>query len=300
MQRRRSRGLRGMPVSALEFLETRILPAVTVSFNAGSGRLTLKGNGASDSVSLEGTGVVGNVHAYVNGVYNNTFVGVQSLVANLKGGNDTLNLSSFVISGDVTIKMGSGGDIFDVDNVTDFSPGPDTAMSFGGDLNVKMGSNPGDLIRFDVSAGDFIQVHGNASFIGAADVNLDGDGGSFLVEGDDIHFFDNLKIDFSPWGDVDGDLNNLTMDDVNVSNATTIICSVADDRIEIGDSAFGEEVTVQLSFGNNLFDVDLAGDANDFQGLLMLRGVFGIDTYDASGANQFAFAPVLIGIEMVI
>lgn len=293
MRRRRS-------MSICEQLEDRTLPSVTALFSAGTGQLTLKGNGASDTVSVEGTGVIGDVHVYINGLYTDTFNGVDSIVANLKGGNDTLNLSSFVTNGDVTIKMGSGADIVDLDNVTDFSPGPDVGLSIGGDLNVKMGKNPGDLIRFDVSPGDYIQVNGDTNLLGSADVNLDGDGGSSAVEAGDIHLQGNLKIDFSPWGDVDGDTNNLRMDDVNISGLTSIICSVADDRIVIGDSSFGGPTTVQLSFGTNLFDADVAGDANDFGGLLTLRGVFGIDTYDASAANTLSGGVNLIGIESVI
>ena len=280
-----------------EQLEVRTLPSVSTLFNPGSGVLTLKGNNDSDGVSLEGTGAIGGVEVYVNGVFVNTFAGVQNITVNLKGGNDVLNLSSFMIPGNISIKMGSGADVLDVDTVTDFGAGPNTLLSVGGTFQAKMGSNPGDLIQMDGSAS--VVISGDVKLIGAADVNLDGDGGSSGVEVGDLNFGGDLKIDFSPWGDVDGDSKNLDIDDINVFGATTIVCSVADDAIEIGDSSFTGPTTVLLSFGTNLFDVDV-GDANNFGGLLTLSGVFGIDTYDASAANTLGGGLNPIGIEFVI
>jgi len=281
-----------------EQLEVRTLPSVSTLFNPGTGVLTLKGNSGSDQVSLEGNGVAGGVEVYVNGLFVNTFAGVQDITVNMKGGNDVLNLSSFTIPGNVTIKMGSGADILDVDTVTDFGAGPDVLLSVGGTFQAKMGSNPGDLIQMD--GGASVVISGDAKLIGAADVDLDGDGGTSGVEVGDLNFGGDLKIDFSPWGDVDGDSKNLDIDDINVFGATTIVCSVADDVIEIGDSSFAGPTTVLLSFGTNLFDVDVGGDANNFGGLLTLSGAFGIDTYDASAGNTLGGGLNPIGIEFVI
>jgi len=281
-----------------EQLEVRTLPSVSTLFNPGTGVLTLKGNSGSDQVSLEGNGVAGGVEVYVNGLFVNTFAGVQDITVNMKGGNDVLNLSSFTIPGNVTIKMGSGADILDVDTVTDFGAGPDVLLSVGGTFQAKMGSNPGDLSRMDGAAS--VVISGDAKLIGAADLDLDGDGGTSGVEVGDINFGGDLRIDFSPWGDVDGDTKNLDFDDVNVFGSTTIICSVADDTIEIGDSSFAGPTTVLLSFGTNLFDVDVGVDVNNFGGLLTLSGAFGIDTYDASAGNTLAVGINPINIEFTI
>ncbi|MCA9096814.1 MAG: hypothetical protein KDA36_00435 [Planctomycetaceae bacterium] len=75
---------------------------------------------------------------------------------------------------------------------------------------------------------------------------------------------------------------------------------MADDVIEIGDSHFSGTTKVLLSAGNNLFDVDVGGDANFFGGLLTLSGIFGIDTYDESAGNTLAGGINPINIEFTI
>jgi hypothetical protein len=284
-----------------ERLEQRLLPAVSITVGK-NGLLKLTGDGAGDTVDIDGTGVAGEVDVFVNGGFVGTFSAVKTISADLKAGDDTVNISAIQIGGLLDLRMGSGADEVDIDNTTTLGGGPNGDVVIGNDVIVNMGGNAGDFIEWDSTGADLgITVGNHVTLTGAADVDLDGDGGTFGVEPEDINIGGNLKIALTGFGDVNGDGWEVDIDDVNVLGTTTLNGSGAVDRIEVTDSSFVRKVTVSLGGGDDLLDVDGgAGQENQFSAAVVVNGGAGSDTVDNSVLNLFAVPPVLKQVENVV
>jgi hypothetical protein len=226
---------------------------VTASFNVGSGRLTINGGNANDVVNIAGTGVVGRV-----AVNATAFIGVNSIRVDLGGGADVLNVDS---------------------------------VQIGGEFSAKMGGNPGDFFEF-LQTSQQSPIGGPLKLSGVADVELDGNGGTSASEPTDINVSGDISISLSGFGDVNGDGREVDIDDTNAGGKTTINGSNSVDRIRIRDSSFVRAVTINFKGGDDVLDIDGgAGDANNFDNLLEVKGGNGIDTV-FEDFNFFSLAPI--------
>ena len=195
--RRQARsGQRHNRLTPVESLEARQLLAITPLFAAG--QLTITGDGANDTVSISTIEVAGIPQVTVNGQPIDTGVdasAVTSIVANLGGGNDTMNLSSLDFSkftgltnnsvklngqaGNDTLTGTSLGDILDGGDGNDTldggagddhligGSGNDTLIGGAGDDLIDCGLN-NDVVSFS-GTGDL----GSDTIIQAASGNLD-------------------------------------------------------------------------------------------------------------------------------
>jgi hypothetical protein len=279
-------------ITKFERLEDRQLLAVSVTFGAKKGILTLTGDDAGDDVEIEGTGNSSEVDVFVNGGFVGTFAGVRSIRGNLGAGDDNLFLSAVHIGGSLDINMGSGADLFDFDDAP-ISNGSGEVL-IGGNVTVNMGGNSGDFVEWDNVSGFGIVVGNNVVLAGVADVDLDGDGGDETVQASDIHIGGALKISLSGFGDVGGNSADVFLDDVNVLVGTVITGSSSADVIRAEQSSFGRRVTVNLGDGDDLVDIDQIGH-NRFNDRVIVNFGGGVDTLDDDASNEFLVAPVLKG-----
>lgn len=269
---------------------------LAVNVTASSqGLLKITGDNAADTVDVDGTGVTGTLDVFVNGGFVGTFAGITNISATMKGGADRLNLSAIDIAGSVTVNMGSGADVFDIDNDT-FGLGPDGNVHIGGGLNVVMGNNAGDAIAWDSTGGFGTTIGGSAILAGASTFNLDGDGGTSALEASDLNIGGLLQISSKL-------ASTSFIDDVNVASTTIISLGKRADSVTIVDSHFGGDVQVILGAGNDLFDLDYSGapgDASQFDGNVNVLGGAGMDTLDELAANVFAIPPAFRGFEVFV
>ncbi len=144
-------------LTPVECLEARKLLAITPMFAAG--QLTVTGDGANDTVSISTIDVAGSPQVTVNGQSIGTGVdasAVTSIVANLGGGNDTMNLSSLDFSkftgltnNSVTLNGQSGNDTLtgtSLGDILDGGDGNDTLDGGAGDDHLIGGSGNDTLI----------------------------------------------------------------------------------------------------------------------------------------------------------
>jgi hypothetical protein len=226
---------------------------VTTSFNAGQGRLTINGGNAGDVVDIVGAGVVGRLMVNAQ-----NFIGVNSIRVDLGGGADLLNVEEIQI---------------------------------GGEFSAKMGGDPGDIVTLDQS-NFLMSIGGPLKLTGVADVVIDGDGGTSSTEANDVNVGGDVTISLNGFGDVNGDGREVEIDDTNVGGKTTINGSNSVDRIRIRDSSFVRAVTINFKGGDDVLDIDGgAGDANNFDNLLEVKGGNGIDTV-FEDFNFFFLAPI--------
>jgi hypothetical protein len=289
-------------VFPFEVLEDRRLLAVSVT-KTNAGDLVLSGNSASDVVDIEGTGVVGQMEVFVNGLSVGVFSGIKNIRGNLGAGDDTVNIAAVQISGYVKLEMGAGADRVDFDNTTNLSLAPDGNVAIGKYVTLSMGRNAGDRVLWDTDSGAFgISVGSYVDIVYAADVDMNGNGGSSAVEATDISIGGNLKITISKFGDTNGDTFAVDLDDVNVGGATSLAGSEVADRMRITDSRFAGTFGVNLGNGNDFLDVDGgAADANVFGAKVTFNGSNGTDTVDDNAvANTYAKPPVFFLVETTV
>jgi hypothetical protein len=267
----------------IERLEERRLLAVTVTATP-QGLLKIAGNGASDTVDIDGTGAPGRVDVFINGAFAGTFAGIKNISATMKGGADVLNLSAVDITGSVTVDMAGGADVVDLDNTTTLGGGPDGGVLIGGSLNVVMGNNAGDVIDWASTGGFGTTVAGSAVLAGASNVTLNGQGGGSGLQASDLNVGGLLQISSKL-------ASTSLIDDVNVGSTTIISLGKKADTVQISDSHFTGDLEVVLGAGNDLFDVDLAAQASQFDGNVNVLGGAGMDTLDELAANVFAIPP---------
>jgi hypothetical protein len=276
-----------------ERLEERRLLVVTVTAMP-QGLLKIVGNGASDTVDVDGTGVAGGVDVFINGGFAGTFAGIQNISATMKGGADVFNISAIDITGSVTVNMAGGADRVDIDNTTTLGGGPDGNVLIGGNLNVVMGNNAGDVIDWDSTFGFGTTIKGSAVLAGAGTFDLDGEGGSRALEAADLNVGGLLQISSKL-------ASSSFIDDVNVGSTTIISLGKKADNVVILDSHFAGDLEVLLGGGTDLFDLDfsgLAGDASQFDGNVNVLAGAGVDTLDELAANVFAIPPAYSQFEV--
>lgn len=281
-----------------EQLEERRLLAVSVT-TGKQGLLKITGDGDGDVVEVDGTGNFGEVDVWVNGSFEGTFAGVKTIKAAMKGGDDELHLSAIQIGGAVDVDMGAGDDLFDVDTLATGGEGFFAGNVFiGGAVIAKLGNNTGDLVQWETDIGGEglgITIGNNVTLQGAADVNLDGEGGDSGVQNDDINIGGFLKISSNVANDIDGDGHTVHVDDVNVGGTTILALNGADDDVLIEDSNFARRVAASLGAG----DDDLEVRNSSFAADVVANGGKGDDFLDASVGNDFAVEPVVNGFETV-
>jgi hypothetical protein len=282
-----------------EQLENRALLAVSVT-TGKQGLLSIVGDSAGDVVEVDGTGAAGQVNVYVNGSYEGTFDGIKTIKANLKGGDDELHLSAIHIGGAVSVDMGGGEDLFDLD--TQSVAGGEGGQAFsgnvfiGGSVICKMGGNAGDNVECDTAVGGEglgITIGNNVTLAGTADAELDGAGTTYGAESEDIRIGGFLKVSLNGSGDADGDDTEVLLNNVNVGGTTILNGSAIRDRIVAIDSSFARRVAVTLGAGDDKLDLDAgAGSANLFSGPVVADFGAGTDTLDDQPGNIFLVPPV--------
>ena len=276
-------------------LETRNLMAVTTAFNPVTGILSLTGDAAADTVDIEGNGKYGGMEVYVGGVLRGTFLGVRSIQGIMGPGNDVVNIAAVALGGGINIHMGKGENEVDIDNTPDVGASLDDNVFIGGSLTLSFGPDVIDRVDADSdSATHGLYVGRNVTINNAEDVDLNGDGTTFGVEVQDFMIGGTLVIGLSLAGSV-------LLDDVNVGGVVTITGSEGIDTVTMTDSSFVSLVSVALRGGNDTLDIDGgAGEANIFQGGLVVRGGLGTDTFDTFADNVFGIAPTVAGIESTV
>ena len=268
---------------SLERLEDRLLLAVSVT-STPQGLLKIVGNGAADVVDVDGTGVAGGVDVFVNGAFVQTFAGIEQISVAMKGGADVLNLSAIDISGHVSIDMGGGADRVDIDNTTTLGGGPDGDVLIDGNLTVVLGNNAGDVLDWASTGGFGTTVGGSAVLAGADSFLLDGEGGDSGLQPSDLNVGGLLQVSSK--------LSSSTViDDVNVGSTTILSFGKKADSVAISDSRFAGDLEVLFGAGNDLFDLDVAGQPNRFDGHVNVLGGAGADTLDQLATNVFAIPP---------
>lgn len=268
---------------SLERLEDRLLLAVSVT-STPQGLLKIVGNGAADVVDVDGTGVAGGVDVFVNGAFVQTFAGIEQISVAMKGGADFLNLSAIDISGHVSIDMGGGADRVDIDNTTTLGGGPDGDVLIDGNLTVVLGNNAGDVLDWASTGGFGTTVGGSAVLAGADSFLLDGEGGDSGLQASDLNVGGLLQVSSK--------LSSSTViDDVNVGSTTILSFGKKADSVAISDSRFAGDLEVLFGAGNDLFDLDVAGQPNRFDGHVNVLGGAGADTLDQLATNVFAIPP---------
>jgi hypothetical protein len=267
----------------IERLEERRLLAVTVTA-APQGLLKIVGNNAADTVDVDGTGVAGSVDVFVNGAPAGTFAGIVNISATMKGGADVFNISAIDIAGSVTVNMAGGADRVDIDNTTTLGGGPDGHVLVDGSLNVVMGNNAGDVIDWVSTPGFGSTVAGNVVLAGASTFTLAGDGGDSGFQVSDLNVGGLLQISSKL-------ASTSLIDNVNVGSTTIISLGKKADSVLISDSHFAGDLEVVLGAGNDLFDLDVAAHASEFDGNVNVLGGAGMDTVDELAANVFAILP---------
>lgn len=282
-----------------EPLEDRTLLSVSALFSPASGKLTIKGDCDGTAVQIEGTGVEGNLDVYYGAVILGSFTGVKNIQAKFGSGTDSFVLSGVEIPGNLKVNMGGGDDSFTMNNTPVAGPSPDGNIVIRGNTSVKMGNgNQKGYVFLQTNSGDHgIYLRGNAKFLGSADVDLRGDGGSSNIEPPDVNVGGNLLIKLSQFSDVNGDLVNVRLRDVNVFGNAKIQGSVSADHMEIYRSRFENHLDISARSGDDLIDTQLGGAGSQFDGPVKVNGGSGDDTYDQSFFNVFSSTESIFSIE---
>lgn len=271
--------------SSLEQLELRTLPAVTVTLSGG-GVLKIKGNAAGDDVLVEGLGNSGNVSVRVNGNLVDNFDGVKNIKAALGDGNDSLELQAVEIPGNLTVNLGDGADEFIIEDDTEIA----------GFVKANLGGDTGDFVEWKRR----VEIGGNVTLNGVADLNLEGLGASSANDAEDIDIGGNLIIKLVNSGDVNGDNEELELSNVNVFGKTTLTGSNKTDRLDIFDSSFTGNFIANLGDGDDEIDVATeAVDKNEFLAAAIFNGGDGDDEAKFGDENDFAQPQVVNNFETV-
>lgn len=259
------------PIAALE---SRELLSGNVAFQLNGSTLRITGDNSSNEVSIrQSTGgmIISAVNGTkLNGVTNGTqtIANPSSIVIDLKGGNDILNLQDF-LGGQVNVQLGSGNDKLNANSVVcdgsflvDLGSGNDllnatgtveTPNQFGGAFEIK-GNSGNDKVLID----QFV-VNGKSKF----DM---GNGNDALGLAHGL-LNDTLNIDLGNSSDILGILS------LRANSTTGVLGNTGDDIVGITQSRFVQNFTVDLGEGkdalltqNNEFDANVSrvgGNATD-------------------------------------
>jgi hypothetical protein len=274
-------------LSDFERLEDRTLLAISVTLNVKKGILNLAGDLAGDTVTVVGTGVQGSVEVFVNAVSQGTFVGVRTINATLGAGDDTLNVNAVRIADSLLVNAGAGADTVTIHDLG-FGLHLAQQVNIGGSVSIGMGGDAGDLVSIHDDTGLGVRVGGALKILTVADVDIDGNGGTFASQASDVSVGGELRIELSGKGDVNADGKEIDIDDLNVTGSTALNGSEQVDRIEISDSTFTGKFTSTLGGGNDLLDLDTgAGDQSRFLSSVAVDFGAGTDTLDNNPLNTF-------------
>lgn len=286
-------------LSEMEVLEDRALLSATAIYSQANGTLRIRSDSGSDQVSIEGTGEWGSMAVYINGAHAGDFTNVKGIKATMGAGDDVLTLGAVRMNGNLTASMGEGGDDLIVDNIPDLSGNPPGNVQIAGAVKVNMGGDTGDLVTWTSNFGtNGTTVIGPTFFNKAADVLIQGTGGTYAVENGDVNFQGGLRINLGESGDHNADGWNMRIDDLNVLKTTKVRGARSFDRILITDTRFTGDAQFLLRTGQNRFDLDDAEGPNRFGSGFKLIGKGFMETYDANPATDVFVGPVEIkGIE---
>lgn len=279
-----------------ERLEDRVL--LTVNIVQRGGTLFLTGDNAGDDVRLEGTGAMGEMYVSVNGGAAVLHTGVRNINARFGSGDNDLNLDGVQIGGNLVANMGLGNDEVDIDNDSAMA-GDAFPVFIGGSVILNLGGQMEDFVEFDTDGGaeDGITIGRHLIINGAADIDLDGDGGSSDSESDDINIGGNLLITSRTALDFDGDGFTVQLEDCNVGGAVIMNLGNDEDLVAIGHSSFGSNVSISLGGGDDTLDIDSSGDSNLFARRLTVNGGLGLDTFDTDAGNVLVTPATLRNLE---
>jgi len=286
-------------IAPAEQLELRILPTVKVNFNPNNGLLRITGDNSNNIVEIDGL-ALNDLELFVDGNLFNQFNNVQQIKVNLKGGDDQLHISAITFNGTTSVKFGQGADLLDIDDQINLGSGTDGRADFKA-FKADFGGDAGDLAQMD--GGAFIT--GDFEINRVADVDFDGKGSSFNLEGsDDLFFAKNTLIRLSGLGDVDGDGFEVELDNVfgGGSRVFTILGSNSTDRVNFARNSFQGEFKIDLRNGDDLFRID-NGDSlkNQFaNNQPVFDGGTGNDTLLQGASNLFDLPPEVVGFETVV
>jgi hypothetical protein len=287
------------PEYHFERLEDRVLLAVNVLQNGGT--LSIVGDNDGDDVRLQGTNVIGEVAVFVDDDFVGFFDGVRHIRARFGSGDNELSLDGVQIGGNLTANMGGGDDEVDVDN---FIVGGEGAFSsfFGRNVTLNLGGQSGDFVEFDTDGDvdDDITIGRHLTIRGAADVELDGEGGESSLQSFDINIGGRLVIQSYVASDINDDGFTLRVDDCNIGGAVRVNLGNGEDLVDVSDSSFGGRVDINLGGGDDTLDSDSDGDFSVFARKVNANGGTGFDTLITGFDNVFAVGPTFTNFEEVL
>jgi hypothetical protein len=222
---------------AVERLEDRVLLAASIKGK----NLVVDGTDAADAIVIRWTGTPGEVEvSFDNGVtFGGPFSGFQNIKANLKGGDDFLDIQdSVTISGNLSVKLGDGDDVLNLSG------------SFGG--NVKLDLGDGDDGVFE-SGGVVPSAPGDGNLAVGKNLTLKGgDGDDEYDPHQDITVGGNLKIDMG-----DGDDRVANHAGVYTYHGRRISVKMGDgddDELDLGGVITANNARVTLDGGDGSSD----------------------------------------------
>ena len=180
--------------------------------------VTIVGDGASDSVIIAGNGHTAEIDVVANGFPHGPFVGVRDIRVKLKGGDDNVEINALDIGGDLTVRLGSGDDVLDLDP----EGAADNDVFIGGNVDVNMGGQAGDVCDFREQATFTITIGGNVRIRESADVAILGEGVDAGLDEDDVHIGGDLVIESARMVDGNADLAAILLEDVDIGGDTRI------------------------------------------------------------------------------
>ena len=285
---------------SVESLESRQLLTGNVALKVIGGNLFMTGDDANNSVTLAGTAtpgkyiVTGLASTKIDGKASETLTGITaSVIVNLNGGNDTLEITKLKIGGDLNVNMGSGNNKLDI---TTAGPVNSLQNSVGGSVVVNSGSGNDVVIETSLSIGgsNVISTGGGLDKVELGDDPLDKLPGDpkpgkdcFVKTGGDLVV--NLGDGAGSFFDADGltlggslvamhGSGKLGTDGIEVENSTM------SGVLKITNSG-GGTYSVEGDSATQLLFID-TGNGND---------VFNLVGDSAAAKNSFKVAQILLG-----
>ncbi len=291
------------PASSRRTIRVAVLARLVLVAAAGAGgaraatsvvqsgaTLSIRGDAAANTVLVTGQSFVGRVAVRIDGGDVLEFAAVRDVRVDLKGGDDRVSFLGVRIGGSVSVRGGAGADEVRIAG-EDFVLGP-PGVFIGGDVDVRLGNQPGDRMRIDSRADRGTVIGGSLRIIGASSVLLDGNGGGSGFQVGDVLIGRDLRLQSR----IECQAN---LEDVNVCGRTKLALGDGDDRIAVSKCFFAGKFTVHLSGGDDRLDLDdTSSDGIEFDSLFDIDGGPGVDVLDQNPANHFnASSGRISGIE---
>ncbi len=305
----------GVVAAEVQQLEGRTLPAGVVNVAiAANGNVTITGDNSSNTIDIDvtaGSIVItpdATTRVKVGGVTADAGEAVQvteegddvdgNLKIDMKGGNDVVRLTvtgtETNITGNVSVKMGSGADTLDILVVAeDVDPDPvledfQGNINVEGNVNIDMGTgNNVDKVRIDSSDDDAgilgigghltIKTHSGNDVVALFDVDVvknvtinSGLGHDDVLQVDGLEVGGNLTLTY-------GDLNYL--ENVAVGGNTKVNSGTGDDRFGVTGFTGAGKVDVDLGSGADQLAIGTIGEGF---ASVKLNGGTGTDDLDTN------------------